>query len=317
MKAFKISNNKLLMHQTPYNLIIIDKISLICVSWILGFSLIAIMINHFFFHYQGNDYIQGKMVYILTAYSCLYLLICHLIPQLNRFKTKCIDLLYITFMFFILQIFTNAVQFTPFSSIDAQILSWEPLPLATIIAWTKQHPQIQAYLILIYASLTRYLLDFPFFILIFCSRESIHGWIKFVFISTCLGFTFYYFFPSCGPGSIIPNKALFFQSQLDNTLKFQQIHLGLLPTTDEGGLIAFPSFHVIWSWSIVRLLAHINSKLYKLGLIWFVGICLSCVCLGWHYSIDILASLGLIYFVEKCFFHTAFSKAQMNLAAAD
>lgn len=319
MKAFKINNNTLLMHRNPANLIIVDKVFFICIAWIVSFSLITSCFNLFFFHYQGNDYTQGQMIFILTAFSCFYLGICQLIPQLQRFKTKFIDLLYITAMFLILQLFTNAIQFTPFQPIDPQIASWEPLPLASIISWTKTHSQIQSYLIWIYSSLTHYLLDFPLFILIFGKRESIHSWIKFVFITTSLGFTFYYFFPSCGPGYIIPNKTLFFQAQLDNTLKFQQIHHGLMPTTAEGGLIALPSFHVIWSWSMVRLLASLNSKLFQLGLIWFIGINLSCVCLGWHYSIDILASLMLIYCVEKYFFHTDFnrSEAQMSLTAID
>ena len=137
----------------------------------------------------------------------------------------------------------------------------------------------------------------PIVLIIFQEKIELHAFYQFIMRSTVIGFLIYFFFPSCGPASFFP-KEFFEYYQLDNSLKFQQIHHGLYPTTELGGLIAFPSFHVIWAYACVYPLekrAWIQSMMY----LWFIFICISCVMLGWHYSLDIVGSLGIIWLTRK------------------
>ena len=53
------------------------------------------------------------------------------------------------------------------------------------------------------------------------------------------------FYPRCGSANIDPDS-LFYTVQVENHLKFWQMHHGQTPSTINGGLITFPSFHVLW-----------------------------------------------------------------------
>ncbi|HGH3054753.1 TPA: phosphatase PAP2 family protein, partial [Legionella pneumophila] len=71
------------------------------------------------------------------------------------------------------------------------------------------------------------------------------------------------------------------------------------PTTIEGGLIALPSFHTIWAILCVYLIKDWFIPCLLLSII-NVLLILSCVLLGWHYPIDILAAIilvGLSYYL--------------------
>jgi membrane-associated phospholipid phosphatase len=229
--------------------------------------------------------------------------ICKLIPQLNHYTTKFLDIFYFTMMVLLIEIFTSAIQLTPFQRIDHLVYQLEPLPLDQLIAWTNKHPLIKEHLQNIYATLIPGMLTLPFFAVFLLKRTMIHRWIKLNIIYVCLGFSFYYFFPTCGPVSVIPFPEIFDQGQLNNILKFNQIHQWKMPTTEDGGLIAFPSFHVIWAWAITLFFKWIHPWLFRIALVWFVLICISCVCLGWHYSVDIIGSILLIgiahFFISK------------------
>jgi len=299
MSRFKIRKHKLLIQRQSDNSIVIDKSSLFFLNWLILLTSFSYLLNCFYLKFQGTPYVQEHAMFTIISYACLNLYICHLIPQLNRLKRFFGDLLLLGLLLLSVQIFTNGIQFTPFHPIDHYIYQIEPLPLEQLVSWTHLHPKLTHFLEQIYESLSPALFGLPFLFLIISPQEKFHNWIKFFLITTCIGFTFYYLFPSCGPASIFQDLSIFKQYQLDNFVKFQQIHQGISPTTHDGGLIALPSFHVIWAWTINRLFKNTYTLLFVFTNIWFIGVCCACVLLGWHYSIDILASLGIIYVAEK------------------
>ncbi|HAT8115747.1 TPA: PAP2 family protein, partial [Legionella pneumophila] len=116
--------------------------------------------------------------------------------------------------------------------------------------------------------------------------------------TTLMGFSYYYFFPTTAPASEL-QSSLFAPEQIATGLKFHQIHNHIQPTTIEGGLIALPSFHTIWAILCVYLIKDWFIPCLLLSII-NVLLILSCVLLGWHYPIDILAAIilvGLSYYL--------------------
>ena len=71
-----------------------------------------------------------------------------------------------------------------------------------------------------------------------------------------------------------------------------------MPTTNEGGLIALPSFHAIWAMLSVYLFKEWPVACFSLLSINIVLVA-SCILLGWHYPLDILGAfvtLGVSFY---------------------
>jgi membrane-associated phospholipid phosphatase len=115
---------------------------------------------------------------------------------------------------------------------------------------------------------------------------------SFVLISCIIGFTWYYLFPTTAPASAFGGEA-FMPQQHATGIKFYEIHHYISPSTDDGGLISFPSFHVIFAWSMVYVMRGWKKLCWLLSF-WNLGITISCVVLGWHYLIDIIGSAGVM-----------------------
>jgi membrane-associated phospholipid phosphatase len=128
---------------------------------------------------------------------------------------------------------------------------------------------------------------------------------KYYFYLLCtalIGFGFYYFFPTTAPASVF-NHSLFFQEQIDTGLKFKQIHQFMSPTTNNGGLIALPSFHMIWAILCVNLIKKWTIPYVVLSIVNLLLIS-SCVLLGWHYITDIVGGLIVLLISYYLFKHS-------------
>ena len=251
--------------------------------------------NHLYYHYLGNNYIDFD-TYSLLCYGVFGCFMIRLIPQLHRMQSSVIDFTLVIFTVFIIQLATNAVQFTPFPTIDVWLAAHEEFNLPRAMVWTRSHARLEQSLSLIYNSLYQAMMFIPLFLIFKKQRAAIHDYCRYMIFTVAIGFTIYYFFPSCGPAHIYPDS-LFYTVQVENHLKFWQIHHGQIPSTINGGLIAFPSFHVLWAWGCVRSL-YPFKRLYIIAILWFMLLCISCFNLGWHFSVDILGSLVVILLAE-------------------
>ena len=203
---------------------------------------------------------------------------------------------------------TNAVQFTPFPPIDKYVIAFEHslhIDMSQIVAWTAKHTWLQKKLAEIYDSLPYQMSILPVVIAIFGQFDKLREYLCLMLISTIIGFEFYYFFPTTAPASNLYSP-FFSPEQLATGIKFTEIHNHLSPSTIEGGMIALPSFHVIWAWLCVYLVRGYKF-LFILLLPINLVLVLSCVLLGWHYPSDVLGSLIVIFATHAIyqFFYTS------------
>jgi hypothetical protein len=212
-----------------------------------------------------------------------------------------LELLHLYGIMSLIAIASNAIQLTPFAPIDTQIMNFEShfhINIPSILEWTHTHSLVKKILSAAYDSLPYQMSILPLCVIMSGRFHLLREYYFLMLLTTLLGYTFYYFFPTTAPASVI-SSALFGPEQLATGLKFTQIHSHILPTTNQGGLIALPSFHVIWAllciylvkdWYYIRTgFVIINSALI-----------LSCILLGWHYPTDVIAGLFIVGFSYCC-----------------
>ena len=268
---------------------------------ILFLSLIAFAINHFIYHFQGNNFFPDDMPVLTSIVLIVNLGLLVIFGKDSRASNSGIEFLYFFGVMSIIALATNAVQLTPFPTIDKQILSIEEyfhINIPEILTWINNHPNLKNILGFIYDTLPYQMSIIPLIIIANGQFDLLKEYYFLLLCTALIGFVFYYFFPTAAPASII-NSPYFSSYQIATGLKFNQIHHHMIPTTNEGGLIAFPSFHSIWALLCVYLL---KRWLVPCILLLTINILLiiSCVLLGWHYVSDILAAL--IVLAISCYF---------------
>jgi hypothetical protein len=271
---------------------------------IVVLSCLALTINHFIYRYPGNNYFPPQVFGLAMILLGIVWGLRIYFGRESRWALAGEELLNLFLVMSLIALASNAVQLTPFPPIDSYIVRFEAifhLHMDRIIHWTSQYPHFKNLLILSYASLPQQMSLLPLF-LIFMGRFQLLKEYYFLLLFTCLiGFSFYYFFPTIAPASVVASP-LFFDSQIATGLKFYQIHHHIKPTTLEGGLIALPSFHCIWALLCVYL-AREWRWLHLLILTLNLLLIASCVLLGWHYLIDVIAAIALLALGFYCLKH--------------
>lgn len=261
----------------------------------LVISCIALLVNFTVFQFPGNNYFPPHTVYILFSFgltclgSQLFFGNKHLCTRILK------EILFFFMVMGILVVATNAAQFTPFKPIDKTILALQLsfFPSNDILLnWIHQHILLKQLMEYIYDSLTYQMTYIPLIVILMKKFNRIRIYYFLLLITALLGYSFYYFFPTTAPASMIESQ-LFSSMQRATGLKFFQIHHYIQPTTIEGGMIAFPSFHVIWAYLCVWLVQDWKILYYPLLSINIVLVA-SCVILGWHYWLDLLGSVTVI-----------------------
>ena len=266
-------------------------------------SVIAIAVNFFGYQYLGNNYFPPHTFYLFLTLVLMY---CGLLLQFGRASQLAAIMKEVACFFLVMCLIalaSNAAQYTPFPTIDPQILAFERslgINIESVLAWTQAKPVLKKILAFIYDTLPYQMAYIPLLVIATKRWQIISEYYFLLLFSTLLGFTFYYFYPTTAPASII-HSPYFNPSQQATGLKFMQIHQHQQPTTLDGGLIALPSFHVIWAWFCLYLL-----KSWRIAFIAMLPINLllmaSCVLLGWHYPLDILGGIAVICMAHGAYF---------------
>lgn len=256
----------------------------------------ALVTNAIKFHFVGNNYFPPGTLFIGLS---LFLMHIGAVVYFNSNARITICLKEVIYFFLIMSVIalaTNAAQYTPFNTIDRQILSTEQslhIDIKSIVSWVNSKPHLKVVLTFIYDTLPYQMSYLPLIFIAIRKTDDVHEYYFLLLISTIIGFTFYYFYPTTAPASII-ESSYFSEAQKATGIKFFQIHQQQTPTTMEGGLIALPSFHTIWAWFCLYLLRGFPS-IFSVMLPINVLLMASCVLLGWHYLIDILGGLIVIF----------------------
>jgi hypothetical protein len=270
------------------------------ILWLAGLlialSSLALIVNHFLYHYPGNNYFPNNILLIILIPYFFYLGVT-LSCKKDSYMTKVSkELLYFIAVMSVIALASNAVQLTPFEPIDRYIFQFElkfNVNLNHIVAWTNQHPHFKLLLRYIYDSLPYQMGFIPLAVIALGRFHLIREYYFLMLFSALIGFSFYYFCPTTAPASIL-DSSLFSVYQIATGLKFAEIHHHIPPSTNEGGLIALPSFHAIWAIFCTYLLKEWPIVCFPVGLLNLLLI-ISCVLLGWHYPLDIIAGILLAY----------------------
>lgn len=267
-------------------------------------SFIAIGINHRFYHFSANNYFPPNSAILGIILSIFYWGLSLFYGRKSKQSRQGLELIYFFIVMSLIALATNAVQLTPFTPIDPQIIAGESafhLHLTEILQWTYAHPTLYFILSYTYDSLPYQMSLLPLLLIIINRFSTLKDYYFMLLTTTLIGFSIYYFFPTIAPASAIGGD-LFSPYQLATGVKFNQIHHHIPPTTLEGGLIAFPSFHTIWALLCVYILKEWTIPCLLLFVVNALLIA-SCVLLGWHYVSDILAGFiitFIAYFLLIC-----------------
>ncbi len=279
-------------------------------------SIIAFAVNDFIYQYPGNLYLPTGGFYVPSVgfyEPSGYLLLCLILPLmyagfflLHGADGKMTQIIKEWIYFFLILVLfvvaANAMQYTPFTTIDRSILKFESLlhiDTHAIIRWTHAHPLFKSALAFIYNSLPYQMCYIPLIVIVAGRKHLIREYYFLLITTAVTGFTFYYFFPTTAPASVV-NSLYFSESQRSTGLKFYQLHHYIQPSTLDGGLIALPSFHVIWAWLCLYLLRGWPVAFFTLLPINAL-LTVSCVLLGWHYCTDIVGGVVVILLAHFLF----------------
>ncbi len=264
-------------------------------------SAIALIENYYVTKFPGNNYFPPGSIVMVIILFLTWLGTYLLFDRYSQYYKMMRELVFFFLIMSVVAIATNAAQFAPFNPIDKQLLLIDQalgIQLENVVAWSDSKPWLRTILAISYDSLPLQMTYLPL-ILIFARKYSyLREYYSLLLITTLIGFVFYYFWPTIGPASAI-GSPYFTVYQYATGIKFAEIHNHIRPSTIEGGMIAMPSFHMIWallclnlsrSWPVVfLLLLPLNFLLLA-----------SCVLLGWHYFIDLVGSfivLLVAYFI--------------------
>lgn len=264
----------------------------------------AFGVNALYFHYPGNVYYPKEAPWIFCILCLIYLGFYILWGKEASATKRAKHLLYLFLVMALIIVGCMAIQYTPFPPIDQTVLAWHErmcIKFQTLIYWANSHPTLYQTMEALYESIAPQMTYLPLLLILFGHFKRLHEYYFLLITSALLGYMFYYFFPTTAPASII-DSPYFTVSQRATGLKFYQIHAHIQPSTLEGGMIALPSYHVIWAWLCAFMIREWRLAFILLCIL-NTGVVISCVVLGWHYLPDIVGSLLIL-----CIVHYLYSK---------
>lgn len=244
--------------------------------------------------FAGVDIITPRFLLLMPLMVGLYIAsiyACKITPRIG-FVTWTYTMFYLIVMFN--GMLTNYIQLTPYHTIDFSLVKIDKFLGFNQLAWlnwTYAHPWIQKIVNQCYGLMGFQLAIVPMVLALLMQKRAVRVLFISLLISFIIGTGIYYFFPTTAPASMFhdPNFAL---QQHDTFIKFFEIHHFLPVTTTQGGLIAFPSFHVVWAVLLAYSFRHKKYLFYPMALFNII-IILSTLMLGWHYLTDVIGGIIL------------------------
>ena len=255
------------------------------------FSIMAIMVNDLVYEFPGNNYFFYTPIISLALLFLSFTALSYKLGLTIVSKEAAIEYcIYIIFVM-ILTFSSNAIQYTPFKPIDHHIIAleqWLHLNGPAYMSWIYQQGALQQNFEYLYQIIGLELLALPIAAILLKKYSYLYEYYFLMLVTAFLGYVFYYFFPTTGPASMF-HLPYFSEEQLATGLKFREIHQYKQPSTMAGGMIAMPSYHVIWS-CLIAYCVRFQPIVCTIVVVMNTLIIASCVLLGWHYLLDIVGS---------------------------
>lgn len=272
-----------------------DRLILFLAALLTLIGLVYIAVNQFFKDYPGVHYIAAKWLWFFPLIVVVYgvaLFGRHMSPRMAEI-TRTYSLYY--FVTIALGVLATGVQYTPFPLIDQWLVHLDQsmgYSTIAVLNWTYAHIWFQEVLAIAYMGLVVELFFVPVLLAIAKDRAGVNIYFVACFISYLIGTTLYYFFPTAGPTEVF-HSPYFQVNQHITSLKFYQLHHYILPKTTLGGMIAFPSFHVIWS-ILLTYAVRRQKWLFAILAVFNSLVIASTLCLGWHYLTDVFGGIVVV-----------------------
>jgi len=189
---------------------------------------------------------------------------------------------------------------TPFPIIDPVLLKIDSVlgfSTTQVMASTYHYSWIVHFLNFCYNTWFIQLCLTPLLLAVYNNRTEIDRYMIATFFSFLIGGMIYYFWPTIAPAGVL-HSPYFLPDQIALVTRFTEVHQHLPISVLEGGMIAFPSFHVINALLILYAWRRYPVVLIPL-LIIDLGLITATLALGYHYLLDIVAAFVLAYFSIK------------------
>ena len=191
----------------------------------------------------------------------------------------------------VLLLYCSSAQYTSFGRIDGwlnHLDGYFHFHTQAIMNYTYGHAELKKFLLMAYKDVLLIMLVSPLLLAALCERRNLDILFVTAIVAMIIGDNIYYFFPSIGPVSVIKDHH-FLKLQHDLVARFFQLHHHKAVTASgAGGLIAFPSFHVIWAVTLLYVFRNRKLLFYPLLIVNSIAIAAT-LFLGWHYLVDVLA----------------------------
>lgn len=250
-------------------------------------------VNAVGFHFTGIFYYPRQFLLALLALPVAYCGRCHrVLPERVSFVLRN-GALYVLALA-ALDAMVTGMQFTPFAPFDLALQRWDRalgFDTVALLRWTAARPRLRDFLGSCYDSTSIQLMLAPLAAGIAQDRRRMRVFLYAMVYSALAGCLFYYFCPSSGPATVYASPD-FLSIQRLTSLKFYQVHHSQKLTTMDGGMCAFPSFHVAWSVLLSYSALPYKWLFYPVSALNVLAIA-STVLLGWHYLVDVPAGIVL------------------------
>lgn len=299
----------MILEKIKKNFVFYDYVFLLLFLICFFVSLILFSLNEFFFRYETLvlfaphlkilPVIEAVLSFLFGTFISLYAI------YIRDTQDRAATFLYgigLLFWVMLMNIFlVNALQSTPFHPIDEILLTIDQvlhINTPAMMQWASQHRRFHLLLIYAYNFLSWELLLIPVLCFSLNAKKSTLIFFLAEMLALLVGGLIYYFFPTMAPSGII-HSYYFAAEQMNTSIRFFDVHHYIQATSTEGGLIAFPSFHVIWAVLLTYVARPVRWIFYLMCVVNLLVIT-STVVLGWHYGMDVVggamvAMLGIVF----------------------
>lgn len=279
-----------------------DRLYFTLILGTLALGMAHLLINTFVTKYSGMNYFPTQWLYLAPFALGLALYAIHVRDHSPHLAYVIKILAFYFLITLVVGIYDTGIQYAPFPRIDTLLVNADQhlnFNTVALIDWTSAHKFIKKCLGYSYDSLYLQLPLLLPFLAILKEKKSVNYFLVAIVISTIIGGMMYYFFPTGGPASVLHSRHFITEEHATYT-KFFAVHhhiplshykMGLMSA---GGLIAFPSFHVVWAVLLSYLCINRKWLFYPVALLNLVMIA-STLLLGWHYLIDVIAGVLLAW----------------------
>ena len=271
------------------------KLHVILSALIMLIASAMILFNFFTYQYEASSYIAANGFIILFPGFLIYYFSKSIEETLPTLRFLLYGLWLMIIITFAINIFTVAIQYTPFSLHDSELHQLDVLlgfNIMHFLDWTHRYPWLIKICRLAYSTVIVQLLAIPFILIFLQQQRRFSVYVNVCMMASIVGYLIYYFYPSSTPAHIFTSpyftEALYSVSQ-----RFYDVQHHIPNTQIYAGIIGFPSFHTIWAICAVYAVKNYKPVFWSL-LIWNSIVLFSTVALGIHFLVDVIAGAVIV-----------------------